>query len=118
MEILPERDLLLPSNSGEDNAPRYNVLHARVGRWHAYLQWLPLPEQKKGKALIGTEGSPPPRRRRVVFPLLVVSFVLGAIAALGVTWELIPYVEATRVFGELARLKLSGALCLDRKSVV
>ena len=44
--------------------------------------------------------------------LALTFFALGAAVALGMTWELFPYVETTRIVGELARLRLGGSVCL------
>src|ERR1700759_2683549 len=98
---------VLPSVEG-NNEPYVNRVQARVGRWRASLEWRPLrrPNHSGGEP-------PPPQRRWPTLALgLLAVFGLGAAVALGTAWELVPYVETTRVVGELARLKIGGPVCL------
>jgi hypothetical protein len=99
-----------PRGSG-DGKPRYNVVHAEVGGWQARFRWPSRPKRQPPPA-IEASADKPRRRWAAVLALSIVVFALGVVLALGTAWELVPYVETTRVVGELARFKPGGALCL------
>ena len=102
------KSLHVPASLKGDDEPCVNRVQARVGRWKASLEWRPVHRSNRNSG----ESPPRPRRRwPLAFGLLAV-FGLGAAIALGTAWELVPYVETTRVVGELARLKLGGPVCL------
>ncbi len=97
-----------PPHGPDDDDRRCNVVHARVGRWQANFQWRPLPN----RTAIETKVVGPKRHRLTTVLVLLVFFALGAVVALGMAWDLVPYIETTRVVSELTRLKLGGSLCL------
>lgn len=110
---MPHNKKALQSQEAQGAEVEYqcNMLVARIGRWRANLQWRPRPKHLN-PGVMNYKAPKIARPGLAMLGLGVTFFTLGAAVALGMTWELFPYVETTRVVGELARLRLGGSVCL------
>lgn len=103
---VPRRRDLTP-----DIAEDESEISAKLGGFRACIRWrratvdeAPHPHRK-------TKG--PNRRHRLPFVLgIAASFVLGSALATVAAWELVPYVETTRVVAEMVNLRMTGTLCV------
>jgi hypothetical protein len=89
----------------------HNEVSAKVGEWRLKVEWPHRPKEFRPRDE-ENEAGPPRRPRRWTFALAAMSFIFGTLLAFAVAFELVPYIETTRVFGELWALKLGGGACV------
>jgi hypothetical protein len=96
----------------KEDGERHNEVSASVGGVKVRILWpshcaTEIPHFMEDRAR--RQGWPPLRRPFVIGAM---SFVLGALLTAAIVWELEPYIETTRVLGEMAALKVGGGVCV------
>ena len=101
----------LPVEAGEDECE----VMAKLGRFRAHLRWRrsPDPEAPPPRSPTSRTESPKPRWKRLPVALgVAAAFVLGSAVATLAAWELVPFVETTRVLGEMVHLRVTAPLAV------